>query len=170
DVQKQKTAVAVGGIDTGWGGALAPYQQASTAWLQTLAPHSSYDRILNDNAFTSWPLRSSGAIGSSAAIGSTTGEAAPKPVSQMAFTRVQLPALKAISEIVLTDELLMLTTPAADQLFQTEMAKSVGLATDTKFTQLLAAGAGSSHASTGLTAAQFNADLALAYGSIQTEE
>jgi len=96
-------------------------------------------------------------------------EMAAKPVSQMSFTSVQNAAQKAIGEVVLSDELLKLTVPAADLLFQVEMQKAVALATDTRLLAILFAGSGSSHASTGLTAAQFLADFSLALQSIQTE-
>jgi hypothetical protein len=83
---------------------------------------------------------------------------------------VSNPVLKAIGQIVLSAELLRFTVPAADRLFELEMQKAVALATDTKFLQIVAAGAGATHASTGLSASAFLADLALALGSIQTDE
>jgi hypothetical protein len=42
----QKAPLAIGGIGT-WGSALAPFAQASVAFLQSLSPFSSFDRILN---------------------------------------------------------------------------------------------------------------------------
>jgi hypothetical protein len=93
----------------------------------------------------------------------------PKPVSQMSFSQAQQPALKAVAEVVLSDEVILMTTPAANRLFEIEMQKAVALATDVKFNSILVAGAGSSHASSGLTAAQFLADLTLALQSIQTD-
>jgi hypothetical protein len=165
-----KAAVAIGGMDVGWGGALAPYEQAAQAFLGTLAPYSSFDRMLNDGAFYPLPLRTRNAAASSAALGSSVPEQGAKPVTSMSFTSVQNPALKAIGEVVLSDELLRMTVPAADALFALEMQKAVALATDTKFLQIVAAGGGATHASTGLTAAQFLSDLQLALQSIAIDE
>jgi hypothetical protein len=164
-----KAGVAIGSI-TGWGSPLAPYAQASEAFLASLAPYSSFDRILNDNGFYPLPLRTRIAVASSAAVASSVLEAAGKPVSAMSFVQVQNPALKAIGQIVLSAELLRFTVPAADRLFELEMQKAVALATDSKFLQTVALAAGASHPSTGLSASAFLADLALALGSIQTDE
>jgi hypothetical protein len=87
----------------------------------------------------------------------------------MAFTSAQQPALKAIAEVVLSDEVVLMTTPSANRLFELEMVKSVALATDLKFNQILVAGAGSTHASSGITAANFLSDLITALQSIQTD-
>jgi len=164
-----KAAVAVGGIDSGWGGVLAPFAQASVAFLSSLSSYSSFDRIWNDGAFFPLPMRTRIAVTTTAAVGSTVPEDTPKPVSQMSFSQAQQPALKAIAEVVLSDEVILMTTPAANKLFESEMQKAVALATDAKFLQILVAGTGSSHASSGLTAARFLADLTLALQSIQTD-
>jgi hypothetical protein len=167
---QMKAGVAVGGIDVGWGGVLAPFAQASVAFLQSLAPYSAFDRILNDGAFFPLPMRTRIAVTTTAAIGSTVLEDAPKPVASMSFSQAQQPALKAIAEVVLSDEVVLMTTPAANRLFELEMVKSVALATDVKFNQILVAGAGSTHASTGTTAAAVLSDLTTALQSIQVEQ
>jgi hypothetical protein len=166
---QMKAAVSVGGIDVGWGGVLAPFAQASVAFLQSLAPYSAFDRILNDNSFFPLPMRTRIAVMTTAATGSTVPEDTPKPVASMAFTQAQQPALKAIAEVVLSDEVVLMTTPSANRLFEIEMQKSVALATDQKFNQILVAGAGTTHASTGTTAAAVLSDLTTALQSIQTE-
>jgi hypothetical protein len=168
-VDVHKAAVGVGGIDVGWGGALAPFAQASVAFLQSLSPYSAFDRILNDNAFYPLPMRTRIAITTTAAVGSAVPEDIAKPVSQMSFSQAQQPALKAIAQVILSDEVILLTTPAATRLFESEMQKAVAGATDAKFMQILVAGAGSTHASTGITAAAFLADLTTALQSIQTD-
>jgi len=63
----QKAPVAIGGIDTGWGGVLAPYLQADEAFLQSLTPLSSFDRILADGGFYRLPMRHRIAVASSSA-------------------------------------------------------------------------------------------------------
>lgn len=163
-----KTAVAVGGIDVGWGGALAPFQQASAAFLQSLAPYSAFDRLLSDNAFTRLPLRTRAAIASSASVGSAVSEGQPKPVAAMSFSIVQLPVYKAVGQVVMTDETVLSVSPAADRLFESEMQKMVALATDVKFLEIVTEDTGvASNASTGLTAAALLADLATALEAIE---
>jgi hypothetical protein len=170
-VARTKASVAVGGIDVGWGGApIAPFAQSSVAFLQSLAPYSSFDRIWNDNAFFPLPMRTRIAVATTAAVGSTVPEDTPKPVASMSFSQAQQPALKAVAEVVLSDEVLLLTTPSANRLFELEMQKSVAKATDAKFMSILSAGAGSTHASSGLSPAAFLSDLTTALQSIQTED
>jgi HK97 family phage major capsid protein len=87
----------------------------------------------------------------------------------MSFSQTTNPALKAIGEVVLSDELILATTPAATALFEREMAQCVSRATDAAFVQILVSGAGSSHASTGTDTASFLADLKTAMLAIQTD-
>jgi hypothetical protein len=163
----QKAPVAVGTIgNTSWAGALAPFQQASVAFLQSLSPFSAFDRILNDNGFTRLPLRTRIAIATASAIGYSVSEMQAKPVSAMTFNQASNPALKAVGEVCLSDELILMTTPAANALFESEMQRAVAKATDAAFVQIIVAGAGSTHASTGLTAAQFMADMTTALSAI----
>jgi hypothetical protein len=165
-----KASVGIGSIDGGtWGSVLAPYAQGVEAFAQSLGPFDAFDRMLTDRAFYPIGLRTRGAVASSAAIGSSVAELAAKPMSAMSFTQAQNAAVKVVGEVVVSDELLRMTVPAADQLFQLEMQKAVALATDTKFLQIVATGAGSTHASTGLSAAGFLSDLALALGSVQID-
>ena len=166
---QQKTAVGVGSIDGGtWGSALAPFQQASVAFLQTLSPFSAFDRLLNDNALTRLPMRTRVAIASAATVGSTVSEGHPKPVSAMSFTVVHLPAYKATGQVIVTDETLLSVTPAADKSFESQMQQKVAMASDTKFLEIISEGTGVfSTPSTGLTAAQFLADLSTALEAIE---
>src|SRR6516164_1885064 len=90
DALGTKANVAVGGIDVGWGGApIAPFAQASQAFLESLAPYSSFDRVLNDNAFFPLPMRTRIAVTTTAAVGSTVGEDVAKPIASMSFTQAQ---------------------------------------------------------------------------------
>jgi hypothetical protein len=166
---QQKAAVGVGGIDTGtWGSQLAPYAQASAAFLQSLAPFSAFDRLLTDNAFTRLPLRTRAAIASDAAVGSAVSESQPKPVSAMTFSIVQMPVYKAIGQVVLTDEVILATSPGAERLFESEMQKKVALATDVKFLEIITEGTGvASSPSTGLTPSAFLTDLRTALAAIE---
>jgi len=77
DEMMMKAPINVGSIDgSTWGSALAPFMEASTAFITSLAPFSAFDRILSDGGFTRMPLRTRIAIASSAAIGHELSELA----------------------------------------------------------------------------------------------
>lgn len=157
-----KAPVSVGSIDGGtWGGsALAPYLEASTAFVASLGPFSCFDRILSDGGFTRMPLRTRISIASSAALGSSVSELAPKPISAMSFTQEFLTAYKAVAMLVISDELAKSAAPGANELFATELRKAVALATDTRFLEVISETTGiASNPSSGLSTAQFLDDL-----------
>jgi hypothetical protein len=157
-----KAPVAIGSVGgSTWGDELAPFRESSAAFVASLAPFSAFDRILADGAsFTRMPLRTRISIASTAAIGSSLSELAPKPISQMSFAQEYLTAYKAIALLVISDELAMSAAPGANDLFATELRKAVALATDTQFLSILGDSTGvASSPSTGLTAAQLLADL-----------
>jgi hypothetical protein len=164
----QKAPVGVGSIDGGtWGSALAPYEQANDALIQTLAPLDSFDRMLADNAFYRLRMRQRNAIATVAPVAAIVGEMQPKPITLMSFDEVKLPARKAIGAAVMSDELVNFAIPGTDQAFQSELQKAVAKATDAEFVKIISEGTGvASHPSTGLTAAQFQADLQAALASI----
>jgi hypothetical protein len=133
-----KAPVAIGSAGgSTWGDELAPYLEASTAFVASLAPFSAFDRMLADNAFTRMPLRTRISIASTAAIGHALSELAPKPISAMSFTQEYLTAYKAVAMLVISDELAKSTAPGATDLFATELRKSVALAVDTQFLQII---------------------------------
>jgi hypothetical protein len=165
----QKSAVSVGGIDTGtWGSALAPFQESSEAFVQSLTPFSSFDRILSDGGFTRAPLRTRVVTASSAAIGYAVSEGTLKPPGAMSFSYENLTAYKAVAELVISDELAFSMSPASTSRIQTELGKAVAKASDEKFLEIVSQSTGvSSNPSSGLTAAQFLADLATALQSVE---
>jgi hypothetical protein len=165
----QKSAVAVGSIDGGtWGSQLAAFQESSAGFVQSLAPFSSFDRILNDGGFTRTPLRTHIAVASSAAIGSTVSELATKPITQLSFSNAYLPAHKAIGEFVFSHELVLSTTAASNKRFESELQKAVAKASDTKFLEIVTEGTGvASSPSSGLTAGALYNDLLAALETIE---
>jgi hypothetical protein len=168
----QKAAVAIGGVDTGtWGSALAPFAESSAGFVQSLVPFSAFDRILSDGSFNRAPLRTRVVFASSAAIGSTVDERAPKPVSAMSFSSEYLIARKSISQVIITNELALSMSPASTTRLQAELGKSVALATDTEFLDIISSGTGvASNPSTGLGAEQFFDDLETALAAIETDQ
>jgi len=119
-----KSPVSIGSIDGGtWGSDLAPFQQASTAFAQSLAPFSCFDRIMSDGGFSRYPMRTRISIASTAALASSVSELAPKPKSAMSFAQVQLAAHKAVALLVISDELARSARLAPMIFSQTNCAK-----------------------------------------------
>jgi hypothetical protein len=166
-----KGPVAVGSVGgSTWGGTdLAPFRESSAPFVQSLAPFSAFDRMLSDGGFLRMPLHTRISVASSAALAASTSELAPKPISAMSFTQEYLQAYKAVALVVLSDELATSMAPGATDLFAGELRKSVALATDTKFLQIITESTGiTSNPSTGLNNPnQFLADLETAIGSIE---
>jgi hypothetical protein len=164
----QKSAVSVGGVDTGtWGSALAPHLESAAGFVQSLTPFSAFDRILSDGGFTRAPLRTRVVFASSASIGSTVSEGTTKPLGAMSFHSENLAAHKAIAQVCVSDELALSMSPASTSRIQTELGKEVAKATDEKFLEIVSQSTGvASNPSTGLTAAQVLADLNTALQAI----
>jgi Phage capsid family len=167
----QKSAVAVGGIDTGtWGSALAQFAESSAGFVQSLSPFSSFDRILSDGGFRRAPLRSRVVIASSAAIASVVDEGLPKPVSTMAFTSENLRPRKAVAQVVVSDELTLSMLPGSTSQIQADLGKAVGLATDAEFLRIISESTGIvSNPSTGLGTTQFLNDLETALQAVEVD-
>ena len=163
-----KSAVAIGSVGgTTWGDALAPLRQSSVAFAQSWRRSVRLIACFPD--FTRMPLHTRIAIASSAALADSISELAPKPISAMSFAQAQLAAHKAVALLVVSEELARSAAPGATDLFAGELGKAVALATDTKFLQIISDGTGvASSPSTGLTAAQFLADVSVALQSIET--
>jgi HK97 family phage major capsid protein len=164
-----KAPVAIGSVGgSTWGDELAPFRESSAAFVQSLAPFSAFDRIMSDGGFTRMPLRTRISIASTAAIGSSLSELAPKPISQMSFAQEYLTAYKAVALLVISDELAMSTAPGANDLFANQLRAAVALATDTQFLSILGDSTGvASNPSSGLAAAQLLADLSTALQAIE---
>jgi HK97 family phage major capsid protein len=146
--------------DTSDASALIGYREISVGFAASLAPWSSYDRIYNDGSFTRVPLKTRISIASSAATGSSVSELAPKPISEMTFGLATLEPSKVTSFIVISNELARSVSPAAATMLGNELRRACALATDTAFLATLAGSTGvASSASTGISAAQFLADL-----------
>jgi hypothetical protein len=167
-VEILKAAVAAGGTDDpAWAGALSDYSAVAQAFLSSLAPFSAFDTVLTDGAFLVAPLRTRIVVTSTAAAASVVGEGAPKPVSKLALVDQQLTLRKVVSIVALNEELVRATSPAALDLINNELRRAVATKSDETFLDILTQTTGiASAASTGMSAAQFAADLAGALDSI----
>jgi Phage capsid family len=163
-----KAAVASGGTDDPvWAGALADYSLIAQAFLGSLREFSAFDTVLSDRAFLIAPLRTRVKIVTTSAVGSLVGEGAPKPISRLSLADQQLVVRKVTSIVAITNELVRSTEPASLDLINRELQRAVAVASDATFLDLVISTTGiSSAASTGMSAAQFSADLASALDSL----
>jgi HK97 family phage major capsid protein len=164
-----KSPAYAGAVESGsWGAELAPFRQASAAFIETLARFSAFDRILSDGGFIRMPLRTRIAVGSTAATASVVNELATKPLTQMEFGNQELPQWKASGALVITDELARSTSASATRLFESELRKAVAVATDNRFLRLLTEASDiTSNESTGTDAASFVSDLQTALQAVE---
>jgi len=163
-----KSAVAAGSTtDQHWAGAFADYGLLASAFIQSLAPFSAFDTALADGAFVKVPLRTRVSVISSAASASLIGEGDVKPITQLALANQQLDAHKAVAIVAMNQELIRLSDPSAIDLISTELRRAVAIKSDETFLDILTQTSDvASNASSGMSAAQFAADLAEALDSI----
>jgi HK97 family phage major capsid protein len=150
-------------MDANWGADIVPYRQISEGFVASLAPFSAFDRILSDNSFLRTPFKTLISVASSAAVGSSISELAPKPLTKLAFTRAILEPIKALAFLVINEELAKSALPAAVSMIGNELRRACALATDKAFLAAIGESTGvASNASSGY----FNNDLVTALQSI----
>jgi HK97 family phage major capsid protein/HK97 family phage prohead protease len=165
---RTKAAVAVGTTtDATWAGPLVVTQPLNE-FLEMLRPRTLLGRIpgLRQVPFNvSIPSQTTG--GTYAWVGQNK----PKPVTKADYSTVTVPFAKAAGIIVLSEELVMLSTPSAENLVREEMIAGMGAFLDQQFQDpAIAAVANvnpasitngaSTAAATGVTSAAAKADLA----------
>jgi len=118
-----KAAVAPGTTtDPAWAGVLVTVQNATAEFIELLRPATILGRLrgLRDVPFnTNVPSQTAG--GSYGWV----GQAAPKPVTKLAFGTQNLPIAKAAGIIVITEELARLSTPKAETLVRKDMVDGI---------------------------------------------
>jgi HK97 family phage major capsid protein len=164
-----KSGVAVGNTSgSGWAAELVQYQTVADAFLASLAPYSSFDKILNLNGFTRIPMQTRVVITSATATSSVVAEGSPKPVTQMEFDGFNFAEKKAVAFVVISDELAVSANASAFNLVGAELRKAVARATDSTFLSVVSEGTGvASSSSSGMSVDQFTADFNDALASIQ---
>lgn len=126
-----KAAVGVGTTtDATWASPLVAYQIMASEFIELLRPATIIGRIpgLRRVPFNIQLPRTT--------TGSTmgwVGENAPKPVSSMAFDTVQLRWAKAAGIIVLTEELVRFSNPAAETVVRSDMIAAMAQFLDRQF-------------------------------------
>lgn len=126
-----KAAVAAGTTtDADWAKPLVEYQNLASEFIELLRPQTIIGRIagLRNVPFNvKMPSQTSGST-----VG-WVGEGAPKPVSELAFGTLELGMAKAAGIVVLTDELVRSSNPAAEGLVRTDLIASMTEFLDKQF-------------------------------------
>lgn len=126
-----KAAIGTGTTtDVTWASPLIAYQVMASEFIELLRPATIIGRIpgLRRVPFNIQMPRTT--------TGSSTGwvgENAPKPVSSMAFDTVQLRWAKAAGIVVLTDELVRFSNPAAEAVVRGDMIDAMAQFLDRQF-------------------------------------
>jgi len=125
-----KAAVGAGTLQDGtWGGPLADIRDFSGEYLATLRSSSLFDSLLT--GVRTVPINQRIAVTTQAAAATNTAEGTWKLVSKMAFDDFIGAPMHAVTETVLTRELLRFASPAAQTLIDAELRGAVAQACDT---------------------------------------
>lgn len=126
-----KAAVSAGTTtDETWAAPLVEYQNMTSEFIDLLRPQTIVGRIpgLRRVPFNIKIPRQT--AGSSA---SWVGEGAPKPVSELAFDNITLGHTKLAGIVVLTDELLRFSNPAAEGIVRQDLIDTIAYTMDRDF-------------------------------------
>lgn len=152
--------------DPSWAGALSDYRTIANGFLESLRNLSAFNRLL-ERDMRRVPPRTRIAATVLGATGSAVEENAPKPVSRLTLAGPQLELRKAVSIVVVSDDLMRSAEPGADAFIAAELRGSVATATDAAFVAGLAIGA-PTFASSGNSAANILADIRTLLGAVRT--
>jgi HK97 family phage major capsid protein/HK97 family phage prohead protease len=132
EVELTLRAAAAAGTttDPAWAGPLVVYQNLQSEFVEYLRPMTIIGRIpgLRRVPFKVKIPRQTGA----ASVG-WVGEGKVKPISALAFDSITMDISKIAGIIVLTDELVRLSSPAAEGLVRDELAKAIVQYMDSQF-------------------------------------
>jgi HK97 family phage major capsid protein/HK97 family phage prohead protease len=132
-----KAAVAPGDTTTpAWAGVLVQIQNAENEFLELLRPATILGKIPNLRPVpfnTQVPLQTGGGTYG------WVGQGAPKPVSKLALTTTAIQFSKAAGIIVLTEELVKLSSPSAEAIVRADMIAGIAQFLDQQFIDPLVA-------------------------------
>lgn len=127
----QRTAVAAGTTSsTTWAGPLVYYNNMVSEFIEYLRPMTVLGRL---NQLRRVPFNIRIPRQTAGTTGSFVGEGAPKPVNALALDTVTLPWAKASCIVVLTDELVRMSNPAAEALVRDDLANGIAAYLDKRF-------------------------------------
>jgi HK97 family phage major capsid protein len=159
----------------GWGSELVYQNNLASEFVELVRPMTIIGRA---QGFRNVPFNVRIPVQSGGSTVNWVGEAAPKPVTELAFTTITVPNHKMAGIVVLTDELIRLSSPAAEAVVRRDLTEQIAQFRDAQFIQVaVSAGANnpasitngvSSPAAGGTTLADLMDDLSTAIGSIVT--
>lgn len=168
----QKDASAGGAVveSPGWGGELVNPNTILTEFVELLRAQSIIGRV---QGFRRVPFNIPIITQVGGATFNWVGVAAPKPVGELAFENTTLTYSKVAGIVVLSDELVRLSNPSAEQTVRDSMVEDCAKFLDRQFIQVAIASGASNPASitygeasptaTGTTAAALRHDLNIAF-------
>jgi HK97 family phage major capsid protein len=119
-----KAAVAAGTTTSAtWAGPLVPTQTAVDEFLKLLRPRTLIGRVAG---FRQVPFNTAVPSQTGGGTYSWVGQGNAKPVTSAAFATVTVPFAKAAGIIVLTEELVRMSTPSAEATVREEMIAGMG--------------------------------------------
>lgn len=125
-----RAAVAAGNTtDATWAGPLVN-QNISSEFIELLRPATILGKIPN---LRNVPFNTKVPSQTAGGTYGWVGQAAPKPVTKLAFGSVLLDIAKAAGIIVLTEELVRLSNPSAETLVRADMIAGIAQFLDTQF-------------------------------------
>jgi HK97 family phage major capsid protein/HK97 family phage prohead protease len=171
-----KTPVAIGTTtDTTWAGPLVNYQILTSQYAEFLRPLTIIGRI---PGLTRVPFKIRVPRQTTASTVNWVGEGAPKPLSSLAFDSITLDFAKIAAIVVITEELVRASDPAAESIIRDDLTRSIVAFMDAQFVDPSKAATGISPASitngvtaltpSGTTGAAFLSDLNRLFGQFLT--
>lgn len=171
-----KTAVAPGTTtDSVWAGPLVNYQILVSSFAEYLRPLTIIGRI---PGLTRVPFKVRVPRQTAASVVNWVGEAAPKPLTSLAFDSITLDFAKIAGIIPLTEELVRASNPSAELLVRNDLAAAIVQFMDSQFVDPTKAATGISPASitngvtaivpSGVTGAAFLSDVGRLIGTFLT--
>lgn len=159
----------------GWGGELVNPDTMMTEFVELLRPQTIIGRV---QGFRKTPFNIPIITQTGGSTFGWVGEAAPKPVGELAFERTTLSNSKVAGIIVMSDELVRLSTPSAESTVRQDMVDGCAQFLDQQFIRVaIAPGASNpasitygvdSPAATGTTAAALRHDLNIALANFDS--
>jgi len=126
-----RAAVAAGTTtDTNWAKPLAPYQDMQNEMIELLRPLTIIGRM---TGFRNIPFNVRMPRQTSGSTVGWVGQAAPKPVTKLAFDTVSVPHAKIAAIIAITDELARLSTPSAEATVRQDLLDTIAQFMDVQF-------------------------------------
>jgi Phage capsid family len=136
-----KAAVTAGSTSIGspsaWGDELTSYRQLAEGFFTSLRSRSVFFRLLGDGAFARAPMRTTLTFAVSNASGYIVGAGKPKPLSRLDLSAANLEPIRAVAQIVVSEELLRDAGPASEAAFGRELRGAVADTVDAEFFNII---------------------------------